>query len=100
MTHLNLIRRASILGAFVALTSFTPSAFTPLGLAADDRPDTTTAATAATGSAARPDVATSAAPAPERCSFISPCQVARTSYGVELDLGGPGIRIEYFSNDE
>lgn len=96
VTHFtNIVRRVSILGAFVALTSLTPSVFAPSALAADEQPDT---AIAAAANLARPDGMSVLAP--EHCSFTAPCQVARTSYSLEWDLGGPSIRVERFSDDD
>ena len=98
VTHFtNIVHRVSILGALVALTSLTPAGFAPAALAAQAGPDT---AAAATANPARPNVVTSAVPAPENCTFTAPCQVARTSYGIYWDIGGPGILIERFSDDD
>jgi hypothetical protein len=33
------------------------------------------------------------------CSAAGPCLMARGSYGLELDFGAPGIRVEYFVED-
>ena len=32
------------------------------------------------------------------CTFIRPCYVRRFSYGWEVDTGGPGIRLDYFTD--
>jgi len=97
---INLGRRASILGALVALATLTPT-LAPSSLAAEDRPEAAAATASMSGANVSPAGSTTVAvPAPELCNAVVSCQVARTSRAIELDFGGPSIHIEYFTDDD
>ena len=78
------------------------AALAPVSLAAENSPDA--APVVATANPGAPLAQSSASGAtqmePRRCSFFAPCEVSRSSYGLVLDIGGPGLHIDYFGDDE